>query len=227
MRRRGLSVALIGCDGAGKTTVARALEREPDLQVRYLYMGVNADSSNRLLPTTRLAHRVKSARGGRSRAAGRGEPAAAATRTLVRSARRAIRSGLRLANRVAEEWYRQLVATVHLLRGRTVVFDRHFTADYHAADVAAPQRTLSRRMHGFLLTRLYPRPDLLILLDAPAEVLFARKREGQIDSLARRRAEYRQLGSLHPRFAVVEATEPVEAVVARVAGIIREYGART
>jgi adenylylsulfate kinase-like enzyme len=34
--RRGFTVALIGCDGAGKTTVARALERATGLPVRYL-----------------------------------------------------------------------------------------------------------------------------------------------------------------------------------------------
>src|SRR3954470_15017483 len=54
-----LSVALIGCDGAGKTTVARALEADPGLSVRYLYMGVSKDSIDRALPTTRLAHAIK------------------------------------------------------------------------------------------------------------------------------------------------------------------------
>jgi thymidylate kinase len=222
MSRRGFTVALIGCDGAGKTTVARALQTETDLPVRYMYMGVSASASNHLLPTTRLANRIKHARNGcPARSAG---PAPAAGR--VRGARKAIRSALRLGNRVAEEWYRQLLATVHLRRGRIVIFDRHFIADYHAADIAAAGRTLSRRLHGLLLERLYPQPDVVIFLDAPPEVLFARKGEGTITSLARRRAEYRQLGSGYARFAVVEATQPLETVVAHVAGIIREHGAR-
>jgi glycosyltransferase involved in cell wall biosynthesis/thymidylate kinase len=207
--RRGLSVALIGCDGAGKTTVARALERDTDLPVSYLYMGVSPDSSNRLLPTTRAAHALK-----------RSSP-----RPPSRGLRRSVRSGLRLANRVAEEWYRQLIALVQLRRGRIVVFDRHFTADFHASDVTARRRTLSRRVHGFLLTHLYPRPDLVVFLDAPPEVLFARKGEGTIASLARRRDEYRRLGATLQRFAVVEATQPLEQVVESVADLIREQGA--
>jgi thymidylate kinase len=207
--RRGFSVALIGCDGAGKTTVARALERDTDLPVSYLYMGVSPDSSNRLLPTTRAAHALKRSRGVSPRG------------TLRRSAR----STLRLANRVAEEWYRQLIALMQLRRGRIVVFDRHFTADFHASDVTAPRRTLSRRVHGFLLTHLYPRPDLVVFLDAPPEVLFARKGEGTIASLARRRDEYHRLGATLQRFAVVEATQPLERVVETVADLIREQGA--
>jgi thymidylate kinase len=209
MSRRGFTVALIGCDGAGKTTVARALERDTDLPISYLYMGVSPDSSNRLLPTTRVAHALKRSRRVRAR----------------RGVRRVVRSALRLGNRVAEEWYRQLIAAIHLRRGRIVVFDRHFTADFHASDVAASERGVSRRVHGFLLTHLYPRPDLVVFLDASPEVLFARKREGTISSLARRRDEYRRLGSTLPRFAVVEATEPLEQVVATVADLIREQGA--
>ena len=57
-----IRVALIGCDGAGKTTVGRALEREAGLPVRYLYMGVAADSSNHRLPTAPIAGAVKRAR---------------------------------------------------------------------------------------------------------------------------------------------------------------------
>jgi thymidylate kinase len=207
--RRGFTVALIGCDGAGKTTVARALERDTDLPVTYLYMGVSPDSSNRLLPTTRAAHALKRSR----------------TRSPSRGLRRGIRSSLRLANRLAEEWYRQLIAMAQLRRGRIVVFDRHFTADFHASDVTGPRRTLSRRVHGFLLTHLYPRPDLVVFLDAPPEVLFARKGEGTIASLTRRRDEYRRLGATLDGFAVVEATRPLPQVVETVAELIREQGA--
>jgi thymidylate kinase len=224
MSARGFTVALIGCDGAGKTTVARAIEERRRLPVRYLYMGVSPDSSNHQLPTTRLAHALKRARAAPPGAAGPAAPAP--PRGRVRRARKATRSALRLANRVAEEWYRQLLAQAHLRRGRIVLFDRHFTADYHAADVADNGRTLSRRAHGFLLERLYPRPALAIFLDAPPEVLFARKGEGTIASLQRRRAEYLQLGPTFERFAVVDAREPLEAVVAAVEAHIADHGAR-
>jgi thymidylate kinase len=224
MSARGFTVALIGCDGAGKTTVAREIEERRRLPVRYLYMGVSPDSSNHQLPTTRLAHALKRARGAPPDTAGPRPPAPPAPKGgRVRRARRAARSTLRLVNRVAEEWYRQLLAQRHLRRGRIVLFDRHFTADYHAADVAAERRTLSRRLHGFLLTRAYPQPALVILLDAPAEVLFGRKGEGTLASLTRRRADYLQLGATLEHFAVVDATEPLESVVAQVEAQIADH----
>jgi thymidylate kinase len=219
-RRRGFTVALIGCDGAGKTTVARALERAPGLSVRYLYMGVSAESSNRRLPTTRVADAVKR----RAASTRRHQTAAAVAPRGLRRARRAGRSALRLANRLAEEWYRQLIAQAFVRRGKVVVFDRHFLADYHAFDVAGERRPLTRRIHGWMLMHAYPRPDLLVLLDAPPEVLFARKGEGTLASLARRREDYLELGDAigtDGSFEVVSATRSLDAVVADVAGLIR------
>ena len=221
--RPGFSVALIGCDGAGKTTVGHALGHATGLPVRYLYMGVSAESSNRQLPSTRIAHAIK--RRGATRRRAPTEARRAPRPRGVRRACRAGRSALRLANRLAEEWYRQLIAQAFVTRGSIVVFDRHFLADYHAFDVAGAGRPLSRRIHGWMLMHAYPRPDLVVLLDAPPEVLFARKGEGTLASLARRREHYLQLADtsgIDWAFAVVSATQPVDAVVADVAEIVCE-----
>jgi len=159
----------------------------------------------------RIAHAVK-----RSRSPRRQADAAGAS-SLPRRARRAGRAGLRLTNRLAEEWYRQLIAHAYVARGWIVVFDRHFLADYHASDVAGAGRSFGRRVHGWMLMHAYPRPALLILLDAPPEVLHARKGEGTLASLARRRADYLGLAD-----AVVPATQPLPAVVTDVAALIRD-----
>ena len=37
-----VTVALIGADGAGKTTVGRRLEEGGEVRIKYLYMGINA-----------------------------------------------------------------------------------------------------------------------------------------------------------------------------------------
>jgi thymidylate kinase len=230
MMKRGFTVALLGPDGAGKTTVAGELEQLLELPVKYIYMGVNPDSSNYLLPTTRAVHALRRLRGGGSDTSGprdsRG-PDRAPPRGNLKRALRSGRSFLRLGNRLAEEWHRALVASLHRRRGAIVVFDRHFFADYYAYDVAVkPRRSASRRLHGFVLSRLYPRPDLAIYLDAPAEVLLERKGEGTLESLERRRREYLELGQVLRQFAVVDASRPLDTVTREVADLIADFSER-
>ncbi|HEY3185723.1 MAG TPA: hypothetical protein VGJ77_22960 [Gaiellaceae bacterium] len=226
--RRMFSVALVGADGAGKTTVARSLEHVLPLPAKYLYMGVNWDASDHLLPTTRLVQAVRRARG---TASGGGPPdyseSAESRRGALARARRAAWSALALANRLSEEWYRQALASSYVRRGVVVVFDRHFFSDYYAHDVAGGRpRGIDRRVHGFLLEHVYPKPDLVVFLDAPPEVLFARKGEGTLESLERRRQEYLGLAARTPHFVTVDAARPLDDVMQDVVAVIAAFSER-
>jgi thymidylate kinase len=220
------TVALIGPDGAGKTTVARELEHSLEMPAKYLYMGVNWDASNHLLPTTRLVQAVRRARG-KAPGAGGPPPSSPVVTPSRGSARRILRtvwSALSLANRVGEEWYRQLVAWSYVRRGVVVIFDRHFFSDYHAHDIAgSASRTLNRRIHGFLLSSVYPKPRLVVYLDAPAELLFDRKGEGTLEFLERRRQDYLELRAHTRNFVTVDASRPLDEVVRNVAGAIESF----
>jgi thymidylate kinase len=105
-----------------------------------------------------------------------------------------------------------------------ILFDRHFFCDYYANDILGqrPGRPWTSRLHGAMLERLYPRPDMVILLDAPAQVLFDRKGEGTVESLERKRQEYLALAPHVRRFEVVDATRPVDAVVTDVVALIHD-----
>jgi len=70
-------VAIVGPDGAGKSSVAKRLVRELPIPVTYLSMGVNAASGNRLLPTTAIRERL------RQRTTERGRPASDLSRKDV------------------------------------------------------------------------------------------------------------------------------------------------
>jgi thymidylate kinase len=128
-----------------------------------------------------------------------------------------------MSNRIAEEWYRVGVAALYRLRGCVVVFDRHFYSDYHAYDIAEKNIPAPNRLHGWMLQHVYPQPDLLIYLDAPAEVLFARKGEGTVELLERRRQDYLALRDHARHFVVVDASQPVEQATAEVATIIDSF----
>jgi thymidylate kinase len=227
---RAFTVALIGPDGAGKTTLARRLEHELPMPATYLYMGVSADSSDRMLPTTRLAHALKRRRGAPPDTAGPPDPADVSKpkpRGAVKRARRAVRSVLRLGNQLAEESYRNMLAWRYLRRGTVVLFDRHYFADYYAYDIAnGARRPLSRRLHGWALRRVYPRPDLVVYLDAPAEVLLARKGEGTLEALERRRGDYLELARVTPNFEVVDAARPLDEVAGDLVAIVGEFSTR-
>jgi thymidylate kinase len=223
VRRRGFTVALIGPDGAGKTTVARRLAEALPLDAAYVYMGVNADAGTHVLPTTRLLRRLRRVRGTGGRQGGPREHASAVARprSPARRAAASARAALRLAYRLAEESYLQLVVRAQVRRGRIVLSDRDFFSDYYAYDVAGPaERPLSRRIHGFVLDRLYPKPDLVVYLDAPADVLFARKGEGTLELLERRRQDYLGLADVVARFAVVDATRPLDDVVESASALV-------
>src|SRR5215211_4375226 len=60
--RPDLTVALIGPDGAGKTSITRRVTELLPVPSRLIYMGVNLESSTLMLPTTRLILTAKRAR---------------------------------------------------------------------------------------------------------------------------------------------------------------------
>lgn len=218
---------MIGPDGAGKSTVSRLLERRPmPAPVKTIYMGVNLEASGMMLPTTRLALAIKSARGRRPDMVGPGPVVHDHSGGPVR---RALRGGVRTARLVmwlAEEWFRQIVAQYHRARGSIVVFDRHFYADYyHHHDVGSGADRLpsTSRVHGFLLRHAYPKPDLVICLDAPGTVLFDRKGEASAEWLEERRRQYLQLADVVPHFAVVDVDRPLDEVTRDVAALITDF----
>jgi thymidylate kinase len=212
------TVALIGPDGSGKTTIASRLQVELGVPAAYVYMGVNPDASTHQLPTTRIAWFVKRRLGGRPDVGPPPSPVSGAARPQGwRRVRREARTLARVANLMADEAYRSAVVRREERRGRVVLFDRHYFVDYHAHDIAGDgNRDLGRRLHGTFLRHVLRKPDLVVYLEAPAAELLRRKGEGTIEDLERRQRDYERALAELPAVVRVAADRPLDDVVADV-----------
>lgn len=205
------SVALLGADGSGKTTISIALAERLPIASKYIYMGTAIRSSNVTLPTTRFILYLKER--AQSSSAANGSDAEFTEYSEI--PRGKLGATVSLLNRLAEEWYRQIVAWIYELRGFVVIFDRHFIFEHaaHARKLREQGPRLTDRIHLWLLYNLYPEPDLVLFLDAPAEVLMARKLEWGKERLEKHRAEVLELGSQMPDFVRIDATQSVDRVL--------------
>ena len=217
------SIALIGPDGAGKTTITRMLESSSLLPFKYLYMGINLEASNVALPTSRLIEYLKQSRNRRS---GVSRPRGKSVHDRSNPKRKPMGklwALARLVNRLADEWYRQLISWSYQLQGYLVLYDRHFLFDFAIDSIDNENQSLSKRVHRWCLTHFYPRPDLVIYLDAPAEVLFARKGEWTPQYLEHRRQAFIQQGKQTPNFVQIDVSQPLDIVHAEVLGHIMRF----
>ena len=183
-RRRGLSVAILGPDGAGKSTLARDIAAGFPFEGRPIYMG--------LWP--------------------------------ARPPRRRSLPGAAQTLRPFTIWDRYLRAQAQRAMGHLVVFDRY---TYDADLPPRPPFIRLKRLYFWLLAHAIPSPQLLILLDAPADVLHARRPEMDPLELERDRASFLGLIRRLPKIEVVDANRPGDAVRADVSDRIwRRYAAR-
>lgn len=186
-RRRGVSVVLLGPDGAGKSTLASGIQRSFCFPVRSIYMG---RGSHDLVPRlTRL------------RVPGIGAP-----------------------GRLAVLWGRYLTAQYHRAWGRLVIFDRY---SYDA--LLAPVQSYPRLKRASLWAHAHacPAPDLVLVLDAPAALMYERKHERNPADLETERQRLLALRQSISQLQVVDAARPADAVrVDAVDRIWQQYAAR-
>lgn len=186
-RCHGVSIALLAPDGAGKTTLASALSGEHMLRARRIYMGTNTDASTVGSPATDwLKEHVKS------------------LDAHKKSLRHFVLKATNFSNRLLEQWLRYSVGFYHKCLGRFVIFDRYV----YDSLLAPPAKTMGKRLRRGLLLKTCPSPDLVILLDAPGEVLFQRKGEHSPARLEKQRQIFLGLKDKIPNMIIVDATCP-------------------
>ena len=215
---------MIGGDGAGKSTIAGTILTTEGLDAVSIYMGSSVQSANRLLPTSRLVLWLKRS-AYRRRVRGRSESPVPKTERIPAAeyeyasrSRGAVWVAARYINRFLEAWWRQFLALREQLRGRLVIYDRHFLFDDSILDAAADRadRPLPERIFRAAMRRTYPRPDLVVFLHAPGDVLVARKGEASAQYHDLQAERYRRQSDAVPRFVQIDASRPLDVVTREV-----------
>jgi thymidylate kinase len=190
---------VLGPDGAGKTTLVGALPGALGDDPLVVYMGVNQDSRTHALPTMRWAQR-------RVAPVAPAASAPGAARPLTRLRRIVARVHLLL-----DQAYRVGVGMRARRRGRTVIFDRYL----YDAEVDAAVEGRGRREQLLLrwIRRRFPAPDLVLVLDAPGAVLFARKGEHDVERLERTRRAYAEIAADVPACTVIDVRQDAATVL--------------
>ncbi len=105
------------------------------------------------------------------------------------------------------------------VRSSFVIFDRTL------ADVAVDPRRYRIARAGWLARRLHrfaPQPDLVVVLDAPSEVIHARKPELSVAEIERQRTELRALAESHKNWSLISTHQPAGAVAAQLARLVAD-----
>lgn len=182
-------ISFLGCDGSGKSAVISGVSAQLRSQGGLVALG----------------H-------WRPQALDGGNPAAAATADNPHGQvpRGALTSLLKLGWLWLNWWLGWWRFLKRSSKEGVVLFDR-----YHADLLIDPRRY---RYGGpmwiaRLASRCMPQPDLVIFLDAPPEVLLARKQEVGRNALENARRKYLDLCTGHPRFKVVDASQSLDQVI--------------
>ncbi len=224
------TIALIGADGSGKTTIAKMLLESPPAKMKYLYMGLNIESSNYALPTSRLIFYLKLLKYKRKNKNLKNVKLKNLSLHHIEEDRTVDKRGklgaiVRLTNRMAEAWYRQFISWIFQLSGYVVLYDRHylFDASTNNLEEGVKNQRLTSKIHWWLLNNMYSKPDLVFLLHAPPEVLFERKGEADIEYLKKRTENFMRVGSKLKNFIIVDATQSIDKVFADVYNKSKEF----
>jgi thymidylate kinase len=214
--RRAPVIAIVGSDGAGKSTVAADLERwlSREIDVATVYFGTNHGwfrrsraMTIRLLPTRR--------RKARRAAQPMAEPASSTFPLWLQAFKWCVMARVRL--------YHQRRAQRLALGGTTVLADRYPQNEVHGTydgpsrldqpGIGLLARALQRDEHRSFSRLAETRPDLVIKLIVPVEVAQARKVDHDPLSLAEKVRLTRIIGFNGALVVEIDATQPLEAVL--------------
>jgi thymidylate kinase len=185
--RRGGVVIVVGPDGAGKTTLRHALAASSS--------GLRVETDRRPGPLPRLTHGV-------------------VTEPHRHPPRSTLASSAKLVYNLADAWLVWLFRTrPRVRRGTWVVKERGWwdmMVDPRRYRLRASPRSIRS------LGRLLPAPDLLVILQAPTDLIRSRKTELSAQEIERQMRVWREAIPARQRRLYLDASLPVDELVRRI-----------
>jgi len=210
--RRGVLVVLLGPDGCGKSTLLRILRerlRAAALTTDNVYLGPWGQS---VLPLQKILRQLHiTPYRAEDKAFYSGKTAQRATPQGLNLWRQNLKAWLYYLAVAVELWFRYFKLVLPKLRqGRIVLADRYIY------DLLVGYKSRPMDYHWNIrrwLCRIYPRPDLTLLLDASPEVIHRRKPQLSIMQLAEARAAYADFRNAHD-LKILDTSVSMEKTVA-------------
>ena len=226
-----ITIALIGPDGVGKSTVISELTNSFPLGIKSVYMGWSDHENTLKLPTSKWLYRRYNKTKTSSIVEKPEFPSEVqALSENIKPHKEQVKVTVQkihwkqlpgIINEIAEQYTRYFYAKYYKFRGAFVLYDRYVYDQFIFNSTAKKEEVKPQdKILAEFFKRFFPDPDLTILLAGDAELIHQRKNELPAHKIAKRIALYEEIGRTKKNFHIIDVNVALELEIKRITQII-------